>query len=182
VGFLSEESAAALARLVALQGETDASAAASGLGAAGGDAPGERSAGADALARLRGIRRLIVALESDAATLVAVREALGAGADWPTIAEASGLSESAAKYRWAGDDAAIAERQDASRRRKRDRPSSRPTDLPGLSVAEAAKQLGVTPQAIYQRVTRGQLEARTIELPDGRSYKRVFPAAAPADE
>jgi len=181
MGFLSEESAAALARLVALQGEADASADALGLGA-GDAAAGERSAGAGALARLRGIRRLIVALESDPAALIAVRDALEAGADWPAIAEASGLSESAAKYRWAGDDAAIAERHDASRRRKRDRPSSRPTDLPGLSVAEAAKQLGVTPQAIYQRVTRGQLEARTIELPDGRSYKRVFPVDTAADE
>jgi hypothetical protein len=49
-----------------------------------------------------------------------------------------------------------------------------PTDLPGLSVAEAAARLGVTPQAIYQRVTRGLLEAQTVQLPDGRSYKRVF--------
>ena len=92
-----------------------------------------------------------------------------------------GLSPSAAKYRWAGDDDAIAERQEASRRRKRDRPSSVPTDLPGESVAEAAKRLGVTAQAIYQRVNRGQLEARTIELPDGRRYKRVFAAADEAD-
>ena len=41
----------------------------------------------------------------------------------------------------------------------------------------------MTPQAIYQRVTRGQLEARTVELPDGRTYKRVFlDAEATADE
>ena len=93
------------------------------------------------------------------------------------MADAAGLSPSAAKYRWAGDDDAIAERQEASRRRKRERPSSVPTDLPGESVAEAAKRLGVTAQAIYQRVNRGQLEARTIELPDGRRYKRVFAAA-----
>ncbi len=96
---------------------------------------------------------------------------------WDEVADAAGLSPSAAKYRWAGDDDAIAERQEASRRRKRDRPSSVPTDLPGESVAEAAKRLGVTAQAIYQRVNRGQLEARTVELPDGREYKRVFVAA-----
>ena len=66
-------------------------------------------------------------------------------------------------------------RHEASRRRKRERPSSAPTDLPGLSVAEAAAKFGVTAQAIYQRVNRGLLEARTVELPDGRKYKRVFP-------
>ena len=49
-----------------------------------------------------------------------------------------------------------------------------PTDLPGVSVSEAARRLGVTPQAIYQRVNRGLLEARTVELADGRKYKRVF--------
>ena len=75
---------------------------------------------------------------------------------------------------WAGGDDTIAERQEASRRRKRERPSSAPTDLPGLSVSDAAKRFGVTPQAIYQRVNRGLLEATTVELPDGRRYKRVF--------
>ncbi|UOE45766.1 hypothetical protein [Agromyces larvae] len=151
MGFLSEGTAAALARLVALD---DA------------DAP--------PLERLRGIRSLVAALEADPAALAAVREAVASGATWEDVADAAGLSPSAAKYRWAGDDDAIARRQEASRRRKRDRPSSKPVDLPGLSVAEAAKQLGVTPQAIYQRVSRGLLEARTVELPDGRSYKRVF--------
>jgi len=153
LGFLSADSARALARLAALEaGETDA-------------AP---------LERLRDIRALVIALEADAAGLAAVREALDAGATWEEVADAAGLSPSAAKYRWAGDDAAIANRQEASRKRKRERPSSVPTDLPGESVSEAAKRLGVTPQAIYQRVTRGLLEARTIELPDGRRYKRVF--------
>lgn len=154
MAFLSPESAAALARLAAL----------------------EQGADASPLDRLRGIRQLVVALEADPAALEAVREALDAGRTWDDVAEAAGLSASAAKYRWAGDDATIAERQEASRRRKRDRPSSRPTDLPGLSVAEAAAQLGITPQAVYQRVTRGLLEARTVTLDDGRSYKRVFPA------
>ncbi len=153
MGFLSADSARALARLAALEAsETDA-------------AP---------LERLRGIRALAIALEADAAGLAAVREALDAGATWEEVADAAGLSPSAAKYRWAGDDAAIANRQEASRKRKRERPSSVPTDLPGESVTEAAKRLGVTPQAIYQRITRGLLEARTVELPDGRKYKRVF--------
>jgi hypothetical protein len=52
--------------------------------------------------------------------------------------------------------------------------------LPGLGVAEAAKRLGVTPQAIYQRVNRGLLHAETVELPDGRKYKRVFLPDEPA--
>jgi hypothetical protein len=154
VPFLSDEAARALAQLAELQGgRSDA-------------AP---------LERLRGIRSLVAALDADPAALAAVREAIAVGATWEDVAEAAGLSPSAAKYRWAGDDESIADRQEASRRRKRERPSSAPADLPGLSVSEAAKQLGVTPQAIYQRVNRGLLEARTVELPDGRKYKRVFP-------
>ncbi|SDT13285.1 hypothetical protein [Microterricola viridarii] len=128
---------------------------------------------ASALDRLSAVRTLIAALEADAASLTAVREALASGADWGEIGAAARLSPAAAKARWQGDDAAIAERQQASRKRSA-RPSAKPTDLPGLSVAEAADKLGVTAQAIYLRVTRGQLEAQTIELPDGRKYKRVF--------
>jgi hypothetical protein len=152
-GFLSDDATRALAALAELEQATDA-------------AP---------LARLRGIRALATALEADPAALAAVRAALADGATWDDIADAAGLSPSAAKYRWAGGDAEIAERHEASRRRKRERPSSAPTDLPGLSVAEAAAKFGVTAQAIYQRVNRGLLEARTVELPDGRKYKRVFP-------
>lgn len=161
MSFLSAESARALAELAALDA------------LASGDDHDERDA--SPLERLRGIRSLVAALEAEPAVLDAVRAAVAAGTGWEEIADAAGLSPSAAKYRWAGDDTAIAERQEASRRRKRDRPSSVPTDLPGLSVAEAAKRLGVTPQAIYQRVNRGLLEARTVELADGRKYKRVFP-------
>ena len=160
MSFLSADAARALSRLAELEAEGPE---------------------VTPLERLRGIRSLVTALEADPAALAAARQAVGAGATWDEVADAAGLSPSAAKYRWAGDDDAIAERQDASRRRKRDRPSSVPTDLPGESVAEAAKRLGVTAQAIYQRVNRGQLEARTIELPDGRRYKRVFAAADEAD-
>ncbi|MCD2442798.1 hypothetical protein LQ757_10985 [Agromyces sp. SYSU K20354] len=160
MGFLSVDAARALAELVVLDALH------------GADVPG--AADTTPLDRLRGIRSLIAALEADPALLATVREAVDAGASWDDVAEAAGLSPSAAKYRWSGDDEAIAARQEASRKRKRDRPSSVPTDLPGLSVAEAARRLGVTPQAIYQRVNRGLLEARTVELPDGRTYKRVF--------
>lgn len=153
MGFLSDDAVRALAALDELERSTDA-------------AP---------LARLRGIRDLAAALEADPAALAAVRAALDDGATWDEVADAAGLSPSAAKYRWAGDDDEIAERHEASRRRKRERPSTVPTDLPGLSVAEAAARSGVTAQAIYQRVNRGLLEARTVELPDGRKYKRVFP-------
>ena len=34
-------------------------------------------------------------------------------------------------------------------------------------------------QAIYLQVRRGTLVSRTVTLPDGRSYKRVFPAGTP---
>ncbi|WP_411721497.1 hypothetical protein [Mycetocola sp.] len=135
---------------------------------------GDLDDGTDALQRLRDIRALLVALDQDPATLQAVREALGGGTGWDEIAAAAGLKPAAAKWRWQGTDAEIAERHEAGRKRSA-RPSSVPTDLPGLSVAEAAAQLGVSAQAIYLRVTRGTLRAETIELPDGRSYKRVFP-------
>ncbi|GAA1947548.1 hypothetical protein [Agromyces allii] len=162
--FLSPDAAAALAALAALDG---------GHGSTGRVPP---------LDRLRGIRSLVAALEADPAALEAAREAVDTGASWDDIADAAGLSASAAKYRWAGDDDTIADRQEASRRRKRERPSSVPTDLPGESVSEAAKRLGVTPNAIYQRVNRGLVEARTVTLPDGRSYKRVFFEAEPEVE
>ena len=164
MGFLSADAARALAELLALDA----------LHQTG--APGVTDT--EPLDRLRGIRSLITALDADPASLTAVREAVDAGASWDEVADAAGLSPSAAKYRWSGDDEAIAARHEASRKRKRERPSSVPTELPGLSVADAARQLGVTPQAIYQRVNRGLLEATTVELPDGRKYKRVFPPEA----
>lgn len=174
MSFLSAETARALAELVALDALHEVS-----------TGPTRRSpddeTDASPLERLRGIRSLVAALEADPASLAAVREALGAGRTWDEIAHAAGLSPSAAKYRWAGDDDEIAARHEASRKRKRERPSSVPTELPGLSVSEAAAKLGVTPQAIYQRVTRGLLRAETVELPDGRKYKRVFPDEAAAE-
>jgi hypothetical protein len=154
--FLGDEAAAALERLAAIERSEPVAAP---------------------LERLRAVRALIAALEHEPAQLVAVREALAAGAGWPEVAEAAGLTAGAAKQRWAGDDGEIARRQEASRRRKRERPSSKPSGLPGLSVAEAAARFGVSAQAIYLRISRGQLEARTVELPDGRRYKRVFPDA-----
>jgi hypothetical protein len=126
------------------------------------------------LDRLAGIRGLISALEDDAATLAAVREARDAGVGWDAIAGAAGLGAAAAKWRWQGSDAEIAARQEAGRRRAA-RPSSKPSGLPGMSVAEAAAHLGISVQGVYQRITRGALRAETVTLDDGRSYKRVFP-------
>ncbi|GEM_PF-1117357 len=149
--FLAPSTSAALSRLVALD-------------AGPGGVP---------LERLRAIRSLLLELDADPATLVGVRDALRGGVDWDDIADAAGLKPAAAKWRWSGSDAEIAARQAAGRKRGA-RPSAVPTDLPGLSVAEAAAQLGVTAQAIYLRLSRGKLVGRTIELSDGRSYKRVF--------
>ncbi len=122
---------------------------------------------------VRGIRALRSALEAEPATLISVRAALAEGASWEQIAEAADLGAAAAKWRWQGTDEEIAARHEAGRKRSA-RPSSVPTDLPGVSVAEAAKRLGVTVQAVYLRISRGQLEATTVELDDGRKYKRVL--------
>jgi hypothetical protein len=130
------------------------------------------------LDRLAVIQNLRATIEDDPATLAAVREAQDAGVGWDSIAAAAGLSVAAAKWRWRGTDAEIAQRHEAGRKRSA-RPSSKPTDLPGLSVAEAAAQLGISVQGVYQRVSRGLLRAETVTLEDGRSYKRVFPDAAP---
>lgn len=154
--FLAPTTSAAIARLVELDGTAD-------------PAP---------LDRLRAIRAVLASLEADPATLAGVRAALGQGSDWEQIADAAGLKPAAAKWRWQGTDEEIAARQEAGRKRSA-RPSSVPTDLPGLSVAEAAARLGITPQAVYLQVSRGKLASRTIELPDGRSYKRVFPGEPP---
>ncbi|MDP9027869.1 MAG: hypothetical protein M3N46_10030, partial [Actinomycetota bacterium] len=94
-------------------------------------------------------------------------------AGWSEVAKAAGLAPSAARWRWSGSDAEILARHEAGRKRS-ERPSSKPAELPGLSVSEAAKQLGLTAQAVYLRVSRGQLRAETVTLADGRSYKRVF--------
>lgn len=130
------------------------------------------------LERIAGVRGAVAALDADPATLAAVREALDARATWSAIAAAAGVGVAAAKWRWQGSDAEIADRHEAGRKRAA-RPSSRPVDLPGLSVADAAAALGITVQAVYLRVSRGQLRAETVTLEDGRSYKRVFPDAPP---
>lgn len=162
--FLTESTRAALTRLAEAE--------------AAHDVPGP-------LDRLAGIRSLIAELEADPATLQGVRDALAAGATWEQVADAAGLKPAAAKWRWQGTDATIAERFEAGRKRSA-RPSAVPTDLPGYSVADAAKKLGVTAQAIYLQVTRGKLRAETVQREDGRKYKRVFldePAAMePAPE
>ncbi len=134
----------------------------------------------DALTRLRDIRSAVIALERDAAALAAVRDALDVGTSWPEIAAAAMLSPSAAKWRWQGTDDEITARHEAGRARSA-RPSTVPTDLPGRSVAETAALLGVTPQAVYQRIARGLLTAKSVELPDGRRYKRVVDVAGEGD-
>ena len=151
-GFLSPETRASLERLLALDGD----------------------AASTPLDRVAAIREASAALDADPAALTAVRAALEAGASWSDIAQAAQLSPAASRWRWQGSDAEIAARREAGRKRS-ERPSSKPTGLPGLSVSEAAKHLGVTAQAIYLRVSRGQLRAETITLPDGRTYKRVYP-------
>lgn len=133
----------------------------------------DRAESTDPLARLTGIRAAAAALDADSATLTAVREALDAGVGWEAIAASARIRPAAAKWRWQGTDAEIAERHEAGRKRSA-RPSSVPRDLPGESVSEAAARLGVTAQAVYQRVARGHLRAETVELADGRRYKRVF--------
>lgn len=133
----------------------------------------DADAAASPLDRLAAIRSAVTALERDPATVASVRNSLAEGATWTAIADAAGLKPAAAKWRWQGTDAEIHERHEAGRKRAA-RPSSVPTDLPGYSVSDAARKLGVTPQAIYLQVSRGKLASRTVELDDGRSYKRVF--------
>jgi len=137
------------------------------------DAYAELASATQPLDRLRGIRSLVTALEADAASLTAVRSAIDAGATWNEVAAAAGLGAAAAKWRWQGTDDEIETRLEAGRKRSA-RPSSKPTDLPGVSVAEAAKRLGVSVQAVYLRITRGTLIAETVTLDDGRSYRRVM--------
>jgi len=137
------------------------------------DAYAELASATQPLDRLRGIRSLVTALEADAASLTAVRAAIDAGATWNEVAAAAGLGAAAAKWRWQGTDDDIETRLEAGRKRSA-RPSSKPTDLPGVSVAEAAKRLGVSVQAVYLRITRGTLIAKTVTLDDGRSYRRVM--------
>jgi hypothetical protein len=126
------------------------------------------------LERLRHLRLAAAMLETEPATLAAVREVMQqADAGWDEIAEAAALKPAAAKWRWQGTDEEITARLKAGRKRSA-RPSSVPTDLPGYSVADAATKLGVTVQAVYLRISRGQLGSETVTLDDGRRYKRVM--------
>ena len=125
------------------------------------------------LDRVRDIRRLVTLLEGEPAVVQGVRDALEAGATWHEVAESAALRAPAAKWRWQGTDEEIAARHEAGRARAV-RASSVPVDLPGRSVAEAAEKLGVTVQAVYLGISRGRIESRTIELANGRRYKRVF--------
>ena len=129
----------------------------------------------DPLDRLSAVRQASAALDQEPALLQGVRESLDAGASRERIADAAGLGVSAAKWRWQGTDDQIAARLAAGRKRSA-RPSSVPTELPGQSVADAARTLGVTVQAVYLRISRGTLQATTVTLDDGRSYKRVLRA------
>ena len=129
----------------------------------------------DPLDRLTAVRQASAALDQEPALLQGVRDSLDAGASWERIADAAGLGVSAAKWRWQGTDDQIAARLAAGRKRSA-RPSSVPTELPGQSVADAARTLGVTAQAVYLRISRGTLQATTVTLDDGRSYKRVLRA------
>ena len=131
------------------------------------------SRAAEPLERLRALRLLAVAIDRDPAILRNVRAALDTGVGWERIADAAGLGLAAAKWRWQGTDEQIAARLVAGRKRSA-RPSSIPTGLPGQSVADAARTLGVTAQAVYLRISRGTLEVTTVTLDDGRSYKRVL--------
>ena len=134
----------------------------------------------DPLDRISAVRQASAALEQEPAVLQGVRDSLDAGASWERIADAAGLGVSAAKWRWQGTDDQIAARLAAGRKRSA-RPSSVPTELPGQSVADAARTLGVTAQAVYLRIGRGTLQATTVTLDDGRSYKRVLPAGPAAN-
>ncbi len=131
------------------------------------------SRAADPLDRLHALRLLAIAVDRDPAVLRNVRAALDAGESWERIADAAGLGLAAAKWRWQGTDEQIAARLAAGRKRSA-RPSSVPTGLPGHSVADAARMLGVTAQAVYLRISRGTLQATTVTIDDGRSYKRVL--------
>ena len=131
------------------------------------------SRAAEPLDRLHALRLLAIAVEKDPAVLRSVRAALDAGESWERIADAAGLGLAAAKWRWQGTDEQIVARQAAGRKRSA-RPSSVPTGLPGHSVADAARTLGATAQAVYLRISRGNLQATTVTLDDGRSYKRVL--------
>lgn len=134
----------------------------------------------DPLDRLSAVRQASAALDQEPALLQGVRDSLDAGASWERIADAAGLGVSAAKWRWQGTDDQIAARLSAGRKRSV-RPSSVPTELPGQSVADAARTLGVTAQAVYLRISRGTLQATTVTLDDGRSYKRVLRAGPAAN-
>ncbi|TFD67980.1 helix-turn-helix transcriptional regulator [Cryobacterium ruanii] len=122
---------------------------------------------------LHRLARLQLLLAIEARNLA---EALvGRGLTWEQIAKLAGLeSAGEAQGRWSPKQAAEVSRQSRARRNsettkkpgartaKKTRPGFKPADLPGVSVPDAARILGVSTSTIYARVARGELDVVEI--------------------
>lgn len=97
----------------------------------------------------------------EAAYAEALLEGYRDGMTWKEVAQAAGLeSEGQARIR---AERAMGGEVSPSRRRKAAKAVPAP-EPPGLSVAAAAKQLGVAPSTVYARVDRGEIKSVTDSL------------------
>lgn len=123
--------------------------------------------------------RLAIAAVKERAAQVALHEAEAEVSDaleaarefevpWTRLSDLTGLTMGQLQWRWHRDDPAHADTKEARREERaknpRARAATRPGRGPGLSVSDAARQLGVTRRTIYLRIERGELEATKNEL------------------
>ncbi len=115
--------------------------------------------------RYEAAARALAAVEDEyAATLLAANRD---GLTWEEVARAAGL-------RTANQARARAERAmgvtEVSPSRRRAGARNAPVELPGVSVAEAARRLGVARSTVYDRIDRGELAT----TPDHLGRTRVL--------
>ena len=128
---------------------------------------------ADALTTLALRTEARAAFSVTAETHRLVTAARDAGRTWAEIGKALATTADAARWSWEGSWEDRGQRLAAARTRASARPSTRPADLPGVSVQEFAVDARVTVGAIYARIQRGTLDSVTVE-DSGRKYVRVL--------
>lgn len=130
----------------------------------------------DALAALRKVREQQDAVRAkladlDVVELEAAHAAKAAGASWRELALAAGLGGlTAAQRRYAP--ASISERRESVAASKVPGAKAAPDNLPGVSLAEAAKRLGITESQVRTRADRGEVKTVTATY-RGREVRRV---------
>ncbi|MBG9885508.1 hypothetical protein ABE10_02670, partial [Bacillus toyonensis] len=129
----------------------------------------------DALSRLRAARELQRDLE--VAELEIAREARAEGASWADLAEAAGLNARSAAQRRYGASTVDERKAAASESSRRAAPTA--PAMPGLSIAETARRLGITDVTVRARIERGEIAVLETVKRGKREFVRIDPDSLP---